>query len=107
MGKGLNKHEIKHYAANGVLTICGIFIGGRDILIRNSNELNCHRCRSGLKNAKKCSGFIELPAANQREEERAAHLALKARLAEGISWQEARALIKAHIWRKMEDKAGD
>lgn len=43
----------------------------------------------------------------RRESERAAHLALKARVAKGISWQEARAMAKLHTWRDLEDWPGD
>lgn len=109
----MTKHEIKHYPF-GVITICGVFIGDRDILARTPDKMNCCRCQAGLDNAIKCSEGKQLKdlqrgqsqrekviqiareenerKATKRKEDRAAHLALKAMLANGVSWQEAKAL---------------
>lgn len=109
----MSKHELKHYPF-GSITICGIFIGERDILAETPDKMNCHRCQAGLDNAIKCSEGKQLKdlqkgqsqreklvqVAKKKEEiktarradERAAHLALKAQVEAGLSSQAARAL---------------
>jgi hypothetical protein len=99
----MNKH-LKHYPF-GKITICGIFIVDPNILARSQEDLSCGRCKRGVKDAKKCREYVELPSHKeemairkaQREDDRAAHLALKARYSEGMSWQEARAFVKFGI----------
>ncbi len=96
-GKRMSKHNLKHHRF-GVITICGIFIAGpngKEILAEYFEDVTCRRCLSGLENARKCIGlFAELPTRKKRADERAAHLRLKAKAEAGMSWQEARDLMR-------------
>lgn len=94
----MSKHELKHHRL-GVITICGIFIGGpavERVLAEYFEDVTCRRCLNGLEDVKKCFEYVELPTKDgqteRRVSERAARLALKARAEAGLSWQEAKAL---------------
>lgn len=97
----MSKHNLKHHPL-GKITICGIFIADRNILAQFSDDVTCKRCASGLDNAQKCAGYFDLPnraaieqqQKERRADERAAHLALRAQVKVGLSWQEARALVR-------------
>lgn len=101
-----------HYA-EGNEAICGVcFYGDAKRILSTDNVLGvtcpvCLEMDNGAIGRQIQEEQRRLAHIARRAGERAAHLALKAWVAKGISGQEARAMARLHTWRQLEDDAGD